>query len=203
MLSPVFAAIFMALAYYFSPSILKSRKVLYVAVFGLLAIEVVLRNAPFMVPFVKGYVGYALFFVVAISGALPSKWTLTKRLMSVRGAYSIFGFVILTAHPIFYASEILSGIREIPWYGLISYVSMIPLYITSYMKVRVKMKAKDWKNLQRFAYLSYAFMFTHLIVNASSTPNRVVAIVMASIYVILKAYHSYVYFKQLKPSASS
>lgn len=195
MLSPLFAIFFMALAYFFAPKILKARKVLYYGVWGLLALEIVLRNAPFMAPFVKGFVGYALFFVVAITGALPPKWTLTKRLMSVRGAYSILGFIILTAHPIFYASEILSGVRAIPLEGVLSYVIMIPLWITSYMKIRIKMSPKNWKNLQRFAYLSYVLMFIHLIENASTPQNKVVAIVMAIIYAITKLMHTFVWRK--------
>ncbi len=196
MLSPIFAALFMVLAFFFAPKILKHRKILTYGVWGVLALEIILRNAPFMAPFVKGFIGYALFFVVAITGALPPKWTLTKKLFSVRGMYSILGFVLLTAHPIFYTSEILTGTREIPWYGVISYVVMIPLWITSYLSVRKKMTPQNWKKLQRFAYVSYVLMFVHLIVNASTPQNRIVAIAMAAIYGILKLIHTFIWRKQ-------
>lgn len=197
MLSPLLVIVFMLIAYFYSSFILKNRKSLYILVWGILALEILLRNMPFMQPFVRGYIGYAFLFTVAITGALNPKWKLSKRLMSVRAAYSIFGFIILSAHPIFYLSEILSGVRAIPWYGVSAYVIMIPLWLTSYLKIRVKMAFKDWKNLQRMAYFVYALMFIHLITQASTPQNKIVAILMAILYGVFKTIHT-VYWRKKK-----
>jgi len=90
------------------------------------------------------------------------------------------------AHPLYYAPEVLAMTRDIPWFGLASFVVMIPLFITSYLVIRMKMKPKSWKNLQRFAYLSYALTLIHLIVNASTIQNRMIAIALFIPYVVLK-----------------
>lgn len=41
---------------------------------------------------------------------------------------------------------------------------MIPLFITSFMKVRKKMNAKTWKKLQRWAYLFYLLAYLHVFI---------------------------------------
>ncbi len=186
MLSPIIILLLMLMAYYLSPWLIKQRKRLYVGVWFLLAIIIVLNQKPFMQPFVRGYVGFAIFYVVMITGALNPKHKLTKRLKSVRATYSIIGFVLLLAHPTFYALEVLNQTRAFPIYGVLAFVIMIPLFITSYMKVRVKMKPKTWQNLQNFAYISYALILVHLIVNASTTINRLLAIGLFIIYIGLK-----------------
>lgn len=130
-----------------------------------------------------------------IAGALNPKWKLTQKLMSVRAPFSILGFILLMAHPLFYAPEVLAMTRDIPWFGIASFIIMIPLFITSYMVIRVKMKPKSWKSLQRFAYVSYALTLIHLIVNASTPQNRIVAIVLFIPYIVLKL------IKTFKPKA--
>ena len=94
MLSPIVISILMALAYYLAPQILKYRKQLYVGVWFVLAAIIALRGKPFVTPFVKGFVGFAFFYVVMITGALNPSWKLTKKLRSVRAPYSILGCVL-------------------------------------------------------------------------------------------------------------
>jgi DMSO/TMAO reductase YedYZ heme-binding membrane subunit len=120
------------------------------------------------------------------TGALNPKWKITIRLKAIRAVYSILGFVLLIVHPLNYVSEVLAQTRSIPWYGLIAFVIMIPLFITSYISVRKKMKPQTWKNLQKFAYLSYGLILVHLIIQASSPQNRVVVIILFISYGILK-----------------
>lgn len=186
MLSPLFIVVLMILAYVASAWILKHRSILYTGIWFVLALVVLLKDKPFMLPFVKGYVGFAFFYVVMITGALPQTWKLTLKLKSVRAPYSILGFILLMAHPLFYALEVLQGQREIPLPGIIAFVIMIPLFVTSYMKIRVKMKAKTWKKLQQAAYVSYAFILLHLIVQASTPINRILAVALFAIYAIFK-----------------
>ena len=41
---------------------------------------------------------------------------------------------------------------------------MLPLMITSFKCVRNKMKAKNWKNLQKLAYPFFYLIYVHLMV---------------------------------------
>lgn len=188
MMSPIVISILIGVAYYFTPQILKYRKQLYIGVWFVLAVVVALRGKPFVTPFVKGFVGFAFFYIVMITGALDPKWKLTKKLRSVRAPYSILGFVLLMAHPLNYAAEVLNKQRNIPYFGIAAFVVMIPLFITSYMIIRKRMKSQTWVKLQTWAYLSYALILIHLVVNASSPQNRIVAILLFIPYIGLKIH---------------
>lgn len=192
MLSPIVISILMALAYYLAPQILKYRKQLYVGVWFVLAAIIALRGKPFVTPFVKGFVGFAFFYVVMITGALNPSWKLTKKLRSVRATYSILGFVLLMSHPLNYVAEVLSKQRDIPYFGVAAFLIMVPLFITSYMAIRKKMKAQTWVKLQRWAYPVYALMLIHLLVNASSPQNRIVAILLFVPYIGLKIHKEFI-----------
>ena len=192
MLSPIVISILMALAYYLAPQILKYRKQLYVGVWFVLAAIIALRGKPFVTPFVKGFVGFAFFYVVMITGALNPSWKLTKKLRSVRAPYSILGFVLLMSHPLNYVVEVLSKQRDIPYFGVAAFLIMVPLFITSYMAIRKKMKAQTWVKLQRWAYPVYALMLIHLLVNASSPQNRIVAILLFVPYIGLKIHKEFI-----------
>ena len=186
MLSPLIILVLIGLSYRYTSQIIKQKKLWYTLAWILMVLVVVFKDLVFLTPLVKGYVGFAFFYVVMITGALNPKWTVTKRLRSVRTVYSILGFTILIAHPLSYLIKVLSGVTPIPWFGLGAFLVMIPLFITSYNSVRKKMKAKTWTSLQKWAYLSYGLILIHLIVNASTIQNRIVAIVLFIPYVILK-----------------
>ena len=192
MLSPIIIGLLMVLAYYFAPQILKYRKQLYMGVWFVLAAIIALRGKPFVTPFVKGFVGFAFFYVVMITGALNPSWKLTKKLRSVRAPYSILGFVLLMSHPLNYVAEVLSKQRDIPYFGVAAFLIMVPLFITSYMAIRKKMKAQSWVKLQRWAYPVYALMLIHLVVNASSPQNRIVAILLFVPYIGLKIHKEFI-----------
>ena len=191
-MSPIIIGLLMALAYYLAPQILKYRKQLYVGVWFVLAAIIALRGKPFVTPFVKGFVGFAFFYVVMITGALNPSWKLTKKLRSVRAPYSILGFVLLMSHPLNYVVEVLSKQRDIPYFGVAAFLIMVPLFITSYMAIRKKMKAQSWVKLQRWAYPVYALMLIHLLVNASSPQNRIVAILLFVPYIGLKIHKEFI-----------
>ena len=191
-MSPIIIGLLMALAYYLAPQILKYRKQLYVGVWFVLAAIIALRGKPFVTPFVKGFVGFAFFYVVMITGALNPSWKLTKKLRSVRAPYSILGFVLLMSHPLNYVAEVLSKQRDIPYFGVAAFLIMVPLFITSYMAIRKKMKAQTWVKLQRWAYPVYALMLIHLLVNASSPQNRIVAILLFVPYIGMKVHKEFI-----------
>jgi DMSO/TMAO reductase YedYZ heme-binding membrane subunit len=120
-----------------------------------------------------------------LTGAFKKKSTIRIALTSVRKEYSILGFIFITPHVLqglilFFNNDIV-----LPIYGVISFIIMIPLFITSFTVIRKKMTYKTWKILQRFAYGSYFLLFIHLIVQ-SEMPNLIVYIVMFALYAILK-----------------
>lgn len=195
MLSPILVGILILIAYVHTKQILKHKFVLYAIAWILVGIVVAFNDLPFLTPFIKGFVGFAFLYVVMIAGALNPRWKLTMRLKSVRTPYSIIGFTILIAHPLSYATEILSRSREIPWFGIAAFLVMIPLFITSYITIRKKMKPATWVKLQKWAYLSYALIFVHLIVNASSVQNRVAAILLFILYISLKLTKEFKHWK--------
>ncbi len=47
--------------------------------------------------------------------------------------------------------------------GLIAFIIMIPLFITSFKKVRVTMSPSKWKMVQRWAYPFYFLVYLHII----------------------------------------
>lgn len=188
MLSPIIISLIIVFAYFFYKPILTFKKGIYTGIWVVVAVVLLLNKMPLTIPFVKGYVGFSFLYVVMITGALNPQWKVTMRLKAVRAVYSIVGFVLLIVHPLNYASSILSQTRSIPWYGVISFIIMIPLFITSYIIIRKKMKPATWKNLQKFAYISYAFIFIHLLMQASTPQNKVVAIALFVVYGGLKAY---------------
>jgi methionine sulfoxide reductase heme-binding subunit len=193
MLSPIIIGLLILCAYFYTNQILKSKKVLYTISWLIVVLVVVFQDLPILTPLVKGFVGFAFMYVVMITGALDPKWTLTKRLKSIRTSYSIIGFTILIAHPLSYVVEVFNQTQAFPWFGVASFVVMIPLFITSYISIRKRMKAHTWKSVQKWAYLSYLLMLIHLIVNASTIQNRLVAILLFIPYVILKL------LKEFKP----
>ena len=192
MLSPIIITLLIVIAYYLTPQILKYRKQLYIGVWFVLLAVILLREKVFMTPFIKGFIGFAFFYVVMITGALNPKWKLTKKLRGVRAPYSIIGFVLLMSHTLNYAAEILSQQRAIPYFGIGAFIIMIPLFITSFLEIRKKMKPQTWTKLQRWAYLSYALILIHLIVNASSPQNRIVAIILFIPYIGLKLHKEFI-----------
>jgi DMSO/TMAO reductase YedYZ heme-binding membrane subunit len=186
MLSPILIALLMGVAYLMTPWLLKHRLALYIGVWGVTLAGVMGQDLVIMTPIVKGMLGFAFLYVVMLTGALDPRWKLTRKLKSVRGIYSILGFVLLIAHPLNYAAEVLNGTRTIPVFGVVAFVIMIPLFITSYMVIRKRMKPRTWTRLQQWAYLSYGLILIHLIVNGTTPQNKIVALALFVIYGGLK-----------------
>lgn len=125
--------------------------------------------------FYRGAFSTALFIVIMYTGALNNKLTLTKKLMRVRTQLSILACILTLGHNLIYGYVyfplLFTNPGSVPLHRLIAgYISvvllliMLPLMITSFPKVRRKMKAKQWKKLQRWAYLFYFLIYAHVMV---------------------------------------
>ena len=123
--------------------------------------------------FRRGALACALWCVVMWTGAFSNGSWLIKRLMPVRGELSIFAAALTLGHNIGYGRtyfvRFFTDASALPLNQLVAciltillLVIMIPLTILSFPKIRKRMKAKKWKQIQRFAYLFYALLYFHI-----------------------------------------
>ncbi|UZW14840.1 ferric reductase-like transmembrane domain-containing protein [Clostridium pasteurianum] len=128
--------------------------------------------------FMHGNVAVSFFILVMFAGALNTKWNITRKLFSIRAQLAILGSIFILPHGILYLvrffvlklPNILSGKTNSTLYliymavGLTAFVILIPLFITSFKKVRTKMNALQWKKLQRWAYPFYFLSYIHILI---------------------------------------
>jgi DMSO/TMAO reductase YedYZ heme-binding membrane subunit len=195
MISLPLAIVFIVLAFNFKKYIRTHNILLYVIAIILSSLAFVFQLFPPFIPIIKGAIGVSLFYVVMLAGAFKSKSKLRTSLFSVRKEYSILGFIFISPHALNYIVKFLNNDISLPIYGVITFIIMVPLFITSFSIIRKRFHYKTWKNLQRFAYASYLLLFIHLIVQSES-PNKIVYIVMFAIYAVLKLMYVYNYKKK-------
>jgi DMSO/TMAO reductase YedYZ heme-binding membrane subunit len=191
----VFIVLIGVTGYFLSDKILKSKYLLYGVFTFLGVLSIIFRNVPVSLPVNEGFLGFSFFYVVMITGVFNRESQVFKRLYSIRSIFSIIGFIILTPHAVFYFVDkfVNNGLFDIV--GLLAYLVMIPLFITSFQKVDKPEVMFKWKKLQRFAYLAYLLIFVHLVL-VSKMPNTVMYIVLFVPYILYKPYH---FFKHEKP----
>lgn len=187
MISLPFIIIFTLLAYKLSKYIRKYDKVIYIISILIALVAFLTDPFPIFKPVMQGYIGLALYYIVMITGAL-NKNKLKIELSKVRKEYSILGFILITPHGLKYVLEFLNGNISIPVFGIIVYVIMIPLFITSFTYFRKKFSFKNWKKLQSLAYLIYLGLFIHLINVRVTLPkmNVILYIILFIVYFTLK-----------------
>lgn len=123
--------------------------------------------------FRRGSLATAIFIIVMYTGALKNGSALMKKLIVIRGELSIMASIMILCHNIFFGKiyfvRLFTSASTMPITQLLAAIAsllmlviMIPLAIMSFPKVRKKMKPKLWKRLQRFAYVFYALIYTHV-----------------------------------------
>ena len=116
----------------------------------------------------------ALFIVVMMTGALPNGSAAIARLMPIRAELSIIASLLTLGHNLAYGKtyfvllftspDRLSGsLLAAALCSLVMLAIMLPLMITSFPRVRRRMKPKRWKKLQRLAYIFYALIYVHVL----------------------------------------
>ncbi len=123
--------------------------------------------------FSKASLASALFIIVMYIAILPRKSIYFKHLMPIRAELSIIATILTLGHNIGYGKRYFSALfagGNLPvnlyYAALVSLtmiVIMLPLFITSFKFVRKRMKVKDWKRLQKTAYLFYFLMWLHVV----------------------------------------
>jgi DMSO/TMAO reductase YedYZ heme-binding membrane subunit len=197
MISILIAFILIILALQYNKGIRKYSIHLFIAS-TIIAILVAIfpKFLPF-VPFQKGAVGLAFFYVVMLTGAFKHGSKLRKTLMGVRKEYSIIGFLFISPHVFVKMAGVLDGKYSLPIYGILSFVIMIPLFVLSFSVIKKKLPYKKWKNIQRFAYGSYVLLFIHLMIQAQM-PNILAYIIMFFVYAVLKTIYVIQYLNRKK-----
>lgn len=126
---------------------------------------------------IRGLISISFFILVMYAGALNSKWSITKKLLSIRAELAILGSITMLPHGIIYFARFIilklpkiisEGTFPVLYFsyigvGIIGFIVMIPLFITSIKKIRKKMKGSQWKKLQRWAYLFYLLAYVHIL----------------------------------------
>jgi DMSO/TMAO reductase YedYZ heme-binding membrane subunit len=130
-----------------------------------------------------GTLGFPLLIIIMYTGALDPRNPVAKKLLAIRKELSILsGFPIL-AHSLirvtnnfpralgFFTGGEASGSVTSPTGAWISNTSLvlgilmlalfIPLWVTSFDRVRRYMGNVRWKKLQRWSYVLYALLFIH------------------------------------------
>lgn len=125
--------------------------------------------------FKRGALSTAMFMVVMYTGALDGRRSVVRTLMGVRGQLSILACILTLGHNIIYGLKHFVHLFTNPWdmkpqtiiaaiLSLVMIALMLPLLATSFRCVRSRMKAADWKRLQRLAYLFFGLIYVHIMV---------------------------------------
>jgi DMSO/TMAO reductase YedYZ heme-binding membrane subunit len=196
----VFLILLTLLAFYWDKQMRKHNVKIYIAATLLSILAFILKEKAFTEPFIQGFLGLSFFYLVMVTGALKKSSKLRLKLTGVRREYSILGFITITPHALNYTLEWINGERSLALLGFSAFIIMIPLFVTSFVSIRRKMKAKTWNLIQSAAYIIYLLLFIHLILNYTKTINLVLYIVIFSYYIVMKIVYEYKRFKvkQLK-----
>lgn len=147
--------------------------------------------------FSDGFVGLAFFIIVMYAGAFKKGSTLNKKLRAVRKEYSILGFVTLLPHALLFLYEYVFNGLNVEWFGIIAFVVMIPLFVTSFTYVKKQMDIKKWFQLQRYAYVAYLTIYLHLMFIGQDEHKMIYTVVFV-VYTGLKVFNYVATSKALK-----
>lgn len=135
-----------------------------------------LSGFPFVLErsFMKGFVSLSFFILVMFAGALNKRFEITKKLLRIRAELAIIASILLLPHGIIYLYKFLIAFITKPnlsisyisliVIGLIAFIIMIPLFITSFDKYRKYLGYKKWKSIQRFSYLFFFLTYIHIMI---------------------------------------
>ncbi len=174
------------LAIYANKFIRKHNVKIYIFITMLSILAFIFKDVAITTPIMQGFLGLSFFYIVMITGAIDKKHKIKAKFMGLRREYSIIGFIVITPHALNYTLEGLNETRSLEWFGIISFVLMIPLFITSFLIIRKKMKPKTWNLIQSAAYIIYILLFIHLILNYTQKINLVLYLVIFIFYFVLK-----------------
>ena len=155
----------------------------------------------------KGIVSTTLFVWVMFGGALSKYSYMRKQILICRGEISIIASFLILPHMMHYTYDFIQGWERLSrlsglaiWSvflgfvaGMVGFLIMLPLFVTSFRKIRKKMRGKNWKALQEYAYIFYALIYAHILfewLSKSGTERNTMVLCLYSfifaVYFILK-----------------
>lgn len=155
---------------------------------------------------VKGIISIAFFIIVMFAGALNTRWKITRKLYSIRAELAIIASILMLPHGFVYIIRFImsinkSGLASLKSayliyiiVGILAFVIMIPLFITSFKKVRNKISSTKWKRIQSWAYAFYFLGYVHVFIILINKKN--IDWLKLSTYTVLFA--SYTILKLIK-----
>ena len=158
----------------------------------------------------KGMLGVSLFVVVMYIGVLPRNGRLSRILRPVRAELSIMACLLIAGHMCTYlavllpqviAGNVSAGNVVAAFYiAIVLLLLVVVLGVTSFRFVKRHMRARTWKNLQRFAYAFYALVYVHVLVmlsqatlsgSAAAIHNMIVYSAVFGVYLILRLWRAW------------
>lgn len=153
----------------------------------------------------RGGLGTALFVVVMYIGATPRASKVSRWLRPIRAELSIMACILILGHVVMYLMAyvpVLAAGRMPKTNVFVSFIIAMVLLVllialggTSFRFVKRHMKARDWKKLQRCAYVFYTLVYVHLMImllpaalrgSHVATENVVVYTVIFAVYAALR-----------------
>ncbi len=142
----------------------------------------------------QGHLTFALFVLVMFAGAFKNKTPQKITLMRVRREMAILGFLFLVPHAAFLIVTALSAWNPT---GTLAFLIMVPLFVTSFPKIRKKLKPLQWRKLHKWAYAAYAFIYAHLLtinlIAQQDTGN--LRFIRFALYTVIFLFYTYLKFK--------
>ena len=118
----------------------KKAYILYIIALILAAVSLYFHEQSYFDYINHGIIGYGFLFVVMITGVLPNKFTLTKKLKANRGVFSILAFILITPHA---AGHVLGLFEGVNLFGIAAYVLKVPFTMFSFRVIRKQIYRKD------------------------------------------------------------
>lgn len=157
-----------------------------------------------------GILPTALFILVMYVGALSANNKYVANIMRIRGELSIIASILISEHVFVFTRGFIERFSMIftmdafkatrfllvTGFGLLAFAVMVPLFITSFKKIRKGMNGKKWKKIQRYAYIFYASIYAHVIVLFAMGQKRAKHIPEIIIYTVI--FVSYTVLRILK-----
>ena len=144
-----------------------------VSIYGAFFSEYNLINQP--------YLGLGFLVVMMYVGALDlTKWY-AKKIKAVRGKLAIIGFILIAAHVWYHFSLQFHFGRMM---GSLSFLIMVPLFITSFKTIKSRIKKSKWNKLHKLAYFAYFFIFVHAFLQATEVAHQVIVVAIFGTYLV-------------------
>lgn len=134
---------------------------------------------------ITGGLGLSFLLIVMYTGILKRGTNIQKQLRDVRREFAIIGFILVSPNVYRIIFESVYTKTPLEIIGLIAYVSLIPLFITSFKLIRSKIPTSLWIKIHRNAYLSYALIFIHLM-TISNYQDAILYYFVFTIYSVFK-----------------